>query len=190
MKNKGIICIETEFEITSNRNRLHLNSEPLLQFLSKTYKIPYIYRKVATIEELKYYFKQFRKKEYSDKYHIYYFSFHGETHLISFESGESLDLLELSNMAKGIFEDKFVHFGSCRTMLGSQSTIQEFCKISGAKMVSGFTKKVNFDLCAIHDAALIAETISCKQIPAIINHMGNLYGGLQEKLGFRYAIQE
>ena len=62
MKNKGIICIETEFEITSNKNRLHLNSEPLLQFLSKTYEIPYIYRKVATIEELKYYFKQFRKK--------------------------------------------------------------------------------------------------------------------------------
>ena len=190
MKNKGIICIETEFEITSNRNRLHLNSEPLLQFLSKTYGIPYIYRKVATIEELKYYFKQFRKKEYSDKYHIYYFSFHGETHLISFESGESLDLSELSNMANGIFDGKIVHFGSCRTMLGSQSTIQDFCNTSGAKMVSGFTKKVNFDLCAIHDAALIAETISCKQIPTIINHMYNLYRGLQEKLGFRYAIQE
>ena len=93
-------------------------------------------------------------------------------------------------MAKGIFDGKIVHFGSCRTMLGSQATIQEFCNTCGAKMVSGFSKKVNFDLCAIHDAALIAETISCKQIPTIINHMCNLYGGLQEKLGFRYAIQE
>ena len=69
-------------------------------------------------------------------------------------------------------------------------TIQEFCNTSGAKMVSGFTKKVNFDLCAIHDAALIAETITCKQIPSIINHMNNLYGGLQKKLGFRYVLQE
>ena len=190
MRNKGIICIETEFEITSSRNRLSLNSEPLLQFISKTYGIPYIYRKVATLEELRYYFKQFRKKEYSDKYHFYYFSFHGETHLISFESGKTLNLSELSDLAGGLFEGKFVHFGSCRTMLGSQSTIQEFCNTSGAKMVSGFTKKVSFDLCAIHDAAFIAETIICKQIPSIINHMNSLYGGLQKKLGFRYVLQE
>lgn len=189
MRNKGIICIETEFEITS-RKKLHLNSEPILQFLSKTYGIPYIYRKVATIEELKYYFKQFKKKEYFDKYHLFYFSFHGETHLISFESGDTLNLSELSNISNGIFKGKFVHFGSCRTMLGSQTAIQDFCTTTGAKMVSGFTKSVNFDLCAIHDAAFIAETIMCKQTPTIINHMNNLYGGLQNKLGYRYALQE
>jgi len=59
MKGKGIICIETEWEITTKNNSRYLNSEPLLQFISKMYGIPYIYRKVATVEELKYYFKQF-----------------------------------------------------------------------------------------------------------------------------------
>ena len=59
---KGIICIETEWEITTKASRRYLNSEPLLQFLSKTHGVPYIYRKVATIEELKYYFKHLAKK--------------------------------------------------------------------------------------------------------------------------------
>lgn len=74
MSKKGVICIETEWDITTKNNRRDINSEPLLQFLSKMYGIPYIYRKVATIEELKYYFKQFRKKEYADNYNMYYFN--------------------------------------------------------------------------------------------------------------------
>lgn len=190
MRNKGIICIETECDITIRDNKLPLNSEYILQFLSKAYNIPYIYRKVATIEELRYYFKKFKRKEFSEKYHFFYFSFHGKTQLISFESGQSLKLSELSDMAEGIFEGKFIHFGSCKTLYGSAPKIEEFCKNTGAKMVSGFTKDVDSNLCAIHDLALISETISCKQIPTIINHMVNLYGGLQKKLGFRYAIQE
>lgn len=187
MKGKGIICIETEWEITNKKSKRELNSEPLLQFLSKTYGIPYIYRKVATIEELKYYFKHFKKKEYSEKYNVYYFSFHGETNIISFESGESLELKELSDIANGLFFGKFVHFGSCRTMLGSPYKLEDFCEHTGAKMVSGFTTSVDCALCAIHDAAFISEIMTCKRVTTIINHMDKLYGGLQKKLGFRYA---
>ncbi|MBR2050381.1 MAG: hypothetical protein IKK35_00010 [Rikenellaceae bacterium] len=188
MSKKGVICIETEWDITTKNNRRDINSEPLLQFLSKMYGIPYIYRKVATIEELKYYFKQFRKKEYADNYNMYYFSFHGGTRLVSFESGEFLELADIAEMANGIFEGKFVHFGSCRTMRGSKDKIEEFCASVGAKMVSGFTKDVDGALCAIHDVAFIAEIMKCSQIRTVINHMEKLYGGLQDELGFRSAI--
>ena len=40
----GIICIETEWQITTNRNRRTLNTEPLMQYIHETYKVPYIYR--------------------------------------------------------------------------------------------------------------------------------------------------
>ena len=107
---------------------------------------------------------------------------------LPFFSISSVNLEELSEIADGIFEGKFVHFGSCRTMLGSQTRIEDFCRNTGAKMVSGFTKKVDCALCAIHDMAFIAETINCKQVPSVISHMDKLYGGLQDKLGFRYAL--
>lgn len=188
MKMKGIICLETEFELTGKSSRRALNTEPLLHFLSNTHGIPYIYRKVATIEELKYYMTHFAKKKYANNYNIYYFSFHGDTHLIQFESGESLDLDDLGKLANGIFEGKFVHFGSCRTMLGSLSAVEEFRLNTRAKFVSGFTKSVPCDLCAIHDAAFISEILTCKQMPTIINHMDKYYGGLQKKLGFRFVM--
>ena len=41
------------------------------------YKVPYIYRRVATLSELDYYLKEFRKKEYINNYDVLYFSFHG-----------------------------------------------------------------------------------------------------------------
>ena len=60
----GIICIETEWQITKKANRLSLNSEPLIRFISEMYGVPYIYRRVATLAELNYYLKQFQKAEY------------------------------------------------------------------------------------------------------------------------------
>ena len=52
---KGIICIESELQVTSRGHRLTLNSEPLIRFIHEMYEIPYIYRRVATLSELKYY---------------------------------------------------------------------------------------------------------------------------------------
>ena len=87
----GIICIETEWQITKKSNRLSLNSEPLKKYISEMYGIPYIHRRVATLGELKYYLEQFSKKEYMNNYSILYFSFHGNTNAIQLE-GEKEDL--------------------------------------------------------------------------------------------------
>lgn len=67
----GIICIETEWQVTKKKNRLTLNSEPLLRYVSEMYQIPYFYRRVATKSELSYYLKQFSKKEYEAKKSVY-----------------------------------------------------------------------------------------------------------------------
>lgn len=105
----GIICVETEFEVTKSKNKLNTNSEHLTKYISEEFGIPYIYRRVATIEEFKYYIKQFKKKEYQ-KYNIVYFSFHGDTHSICFEGSGTYDMNELSGICEGCFEDKYVHF--------------------------------------------------------------------------------
>lgn len=183
---QGIICIETEWEITTKGNRRNIYSKPLMQFLSDMYQVNYIYRRVATLEELKYYLKKFANKEYS-KYNIIYFSFHGQTHEICLESGESISLTELSQQAHGLLKDKFVHFSSCRTLLGSQDAINQFAKESGAKLVTGYTKSVDSDLSAIHDVALISQELSHTQLPAIIRNMEKLYSGIEGKLGFRHS---
>lgn len=49
MKQKnGIICLETEWEHTVERNRRSIHTKPLLEFLEKSSECDIIYRRVAT----------------------------------------------------------------------------------------------------------------------------------------------
>lgn len=184
---KGIICIESELQVTSRGHRLTLNSEPLIRFIHEMYEIPYIYRRVATLSELKYYLKEFRKKEYKNNYDVLYFSFHGNTRAIQLEGEKKLlTLNELVEIEEDVFVDRVVHFSSCRTLLGDEQKLKDFKNSSGAKSVSGYTKSVDSALSAIHDVALMDAFINKKQLPADFRRMSQLYGNLEEQLGFRH----
>ena len=182
---RGIICFETEWEITTGNNRRSLNTEPLLHFMEESYGIPYLYRRIATKTELEYYLKKLSQKRY-DKYDIVYFCFHGETHGLSLEGeNELLSLDELITIGGDVFKNRIVHFSSCRTLLGSQKAIDEFKTKSGAKSVSGYARSVDTVLSAIHDIALFRACQEKVQISAIFHELENLYEGLQKKLAFR-----
>lgn len=184
---KGIICIESELQITTRSNRLTLNSEPLIRFIHEMYKTPYIYRRVATLSELNYYLKEFRKKEYKNNYDVLYFSFHGNTRAIQLEGEKKLlTLNELVEIGEDVFTDRVIHFSSCRTMLGDEEKLKAFKNRSRAKSVSGYTKSVDSALSAIHDVALMDAFINKNQLPAVFRKMSQLYGNLEEQLGFRH----
>lgn len=187
MKN-GIICIETEWQVTSRSRRRSLNTEPLMKYMSEMYGLPYVYRRVATRAELKYYLEFFARKEY-DNFNVLYLSFHGEKHAIILEGekGEKqiLTLDELREIGGDVFRGRYVHFSSCRTLIGSQDIIAKFKKQTKAKMVSGYTKCVDSNDSAIHDIALIGELLTKKQVPTLLSWMKKRYGGLEDALGFR-----
>lgn len=181
----GIICIETEWQITKRANRLNLNSEPLMRFISEMYGIPYIYRRVATKDELKYYLLQFCKKEYANKYDIIYFSFHGQTHAIHLEGEkEDLSLDDLIEMGASVFENRFVHFSSCRTLIGSSAKALSFKERTGAKLLSGYSRSVEGALAAVHDIALFGEYLQHSRLSTLINNMEKNFGEIEKSLGF------
>lgn len=183
----GIICIETEWQITKRSNRLSLNSEPLMRYISEMYDIPYIYRRVATLGELKYYLEQFGKKEYMNNYSILYFSFHGDTNAIQLEGEkDNLQLNVLLEIGGNVFENRLVHFSSCRTLLGSPVKAEAFKKISKARILSGYTKSVNSSLSALHDIAYFGEYLTRTKTTAIFNNLEKNFEGLENTLGFVY----
>ena len=67
---KGIICIETEWEVTTRVNRRDMDTNSMLRFFHEVHNIPFIYRRVATERELAYYLKEFGKVEYQKKYSL------------------------------------------------------------------------------------------------------------------------
>ncbi len=183
---KGIICIETEWQVTIKDNRRYMDTSSMLRFLHEVHQIPFLYRRVATEAELTYYLKEFGKAEYMRRYSILYFSFHGETHTIQLEGDKKdLSLSDLANLGDSVFSDRLVHFSSCKTMLKSESMVKDFKENTGAKLVSGYTKKVDTMLSCIHDLSLFDSYLSYKKVPSILRRMETVYGGLSKELGFK-----
>lgn len=183
----GIICIETEWQITTKQNRRSLNTEPIVYYMSEVLCIPVIYRRVATRSELQYYLKQFSKSEYS-KYDMFYFNYHGWTHGLKLEGEKELLTLEdLAEMAgEKVFAGKLVHFSSCRTLLGSERVVNEFMEHTHAQLVTGYTKSVDCYTSSIFDMALFGEYISKKKIPYVFKYLDANFGEIEKKLGFKH----
>lgn len=158
-----------------------------MKFVGEMYGVPYIYRRVATFEELKYYLEQFSKKEYMNNYSILYFSFHGNTHAIHLEGEkDDLQLDTLLEIGGNVFENRLVHFSSCRTLLGSTLKAEAFKANSKAKILSGYTKSVDSSLSAIHDIALFGEYLTKVRSGTIFNSLEKNFRGLEDTLGFIY----
>ena len=185
----GIICLEREWEHTVKSNRLSLHTKSMLDFLEKSWNCKVIYRRVATKSELQYYLTRFRNAEYKD-YSIFYLSFHGDTHSIQLE-GENknenkISLSDLAEMSNGTFTDKFVHFSSCRTFLGSNKELEHFKEETGATSISGYTKSVDCILSVINDLSYFDQIFRHKTKKTYLaSAMDKYYGGLGKELGFR-----
>lgn len=189
MKQKnGIICLETEWEHTIERNRRSIHTKPLLDFLEKSSGCEIIYRRVATKNELQYYLKRFNLAKY-DNYSIIYLSFHGDTHPIFLEGEKGdeavLNLSDLAHLSDGVFKDRFVHFSSCRTLLGSEKELENFKTETGAKSISGYTKSVDGILSAINDIAYFDRIFNYGTMKGLESAMDKLYSGLNDELGFK-----
>ncbi len=183
---KGIICFETEWDVRSKNT---LNTEPLLMFLESYYPgLECIHRNIVTKDQLKYYFKQFGIKKYED--YAIYFSIHGEKGIIKLE-GEPKDeqlvaiseLVELGN--NSFFNNKIVHFSSCRTMIGNG--IENFLEISGAKVVSGYSKYVDMTKSAICDLTYFDTILKMKQLATVKKKMASY--DIAQELGFKIGIK-
>ena len=89
-------------------------------------------------------------------------------------------------MAKDAFLNRFVHFSSCRTLLGNDGELEKFKNDTGALYLSGYTTKVDGVLSAINDIAYFDQIFRHQTKKALIAPaMKKYYDGLAQKLGFK-----
>ncbi len=181
---KRILCLETEWGFSTQKMRDKSSVRPLLEFLHTSRLADYVYRTVATKEDLKYYLSQMNKKIYQD-YEIVYLNFHGTSQGIELPTKEPITLEGLGEMCENFQPDKFIHFGSCSTFRTSEQKILKFKDLSHARFVSGFTKKIDFIESSLLDIAYISEILkTTRRYDTIENRMEKQYGELCRKLGF------
>jgi hypothetical protein len=186
---KGIFCLESDWIFNSSLELLSKTTiEPMLEFLNKHEKIQYVYRKVATRTELSFCLNQLKKTE--NAFQIVYLSFHGRSQKV-YLAGEpkknsAVTLDELATLAKGAFKNKYIHFSSCETFIGTEDIFEKFKKKTGALNVSGYTTEVNYTLSAILDIAWFNELNKVRtSVDKANKSFLNKYNGLVDELGFK-----
>lgn len=180
----NIICLEAEWEYRyDKRNKFSLNTEPLLNWLRTFHGCDIVYRHILNKQDLQYYLDYFasHKREFK-KYDIIYIACHGWHHAISLEGEDGhIDLSELKTMANGFFENRIIHFGSCKT-LANLDEVKRFKEGCGAKLVSGYEISVDAMTSAIADAAFFNEIMYYQNIGIFKNEASSKFRKRYESL--------
>lgn len=179
----GIICLETgEFEPRRTTDEFY--ALPLLQFMEKALGIHFIYRHVATIEELEYYIRKIGEQRFKNKFDVIYFSCHGSRGSI-YLGGKSINLDQLRDMAEPFksFQSRHIHFGSCETLDEDEQIIKTFKRQVEAASVSGYTREDDSIQAYINELAYFHQLFLWKGISTVRNHMED-YQHQLDNLGF------
>ena len=180
MASKNIFCLEGEWE-KSLKGRSSIL--PTLEFLDQCYDVKYVFRKVAMKGDLYFYLNKAMRAEYKS-YSIINLAFHGSSQEIEMASGENISLSEIGEDYKGVFEGKVIHFGSCSTLRTSKDNLYSFMEKTGALIVSGYTKKIDFIESSMFDIAYFSLLQRYDRLGYVNARLSKDYAGLYERLGF------
>lgn len=186
---KNIFCLEGEWLLNKQEEKFNLKTEPLLNWLREFYDCKVLYRNILHREDLSHYLDYLNEhKRIRNQYDIIYISCHGWYHQLSLEGDDgNIDLDELANLAGDAFRDKIIHFGCCKTLVNEDSSLR-FKDITGAKLISGYSKAVDSMQSAIADIALFNELMKLTNIGVLKNRETSkfykTYNTLLDSLGF------
>lgn len=184
VKRSEIFCLEGEWE---SDLRQRVSVEPILELLDKLGIAKSIHRDVATSPELEYYLEKWKQKRY-DRYGVLYLAMHGsEENLHLGRDAVSLDELEAA--LKGSCKGKAIYFGSCLTMKAQPKRLQEFARVTGARVVVGYRKSVPWLESAAFEVLLLDRLAQVLRSDAIFNHLSRDHGNFAKSLGLVVATK-
>lgn len=180
----GIICFESG-EFKSHLTKDEFYARPLLEFLEKTHTVQTIYRNIATLHELQFYFEKIGNKKFHNEYQAVYLSFHGAPQSINLKGSGNISLEAIAEEAAATdaFTNRHVHFSSCHTLDCDERIIRDFKRTTGAKSVSGYTKVVDTVSAYINELAYFDQLIRYETGATVKKHMAD-YQSQLNKLGF------
>lgn len=183
MATRKIFCLEGEWQEKDLRKKQGISS--MLQFLHDNCNIEYVHRKLSTVESFLNYLQSLKRGNLK-KYDIIYLAFHGYSNNIYIAKGHELSLEELAEQTEGLFVDRVIHFGSCKTLFTSERRLLEFKEATGARLISGFTKTIDFVDSTLLDIAYFTHLQDVVHVGSIERRMRSQYPDLCGRLGLKF----
>ncbi|MCW5521109.1 hypothetical protein J1N09_14770 [Aureitalea sp. L0-47] len=179
-KGNHVFAIEGEWD---NRLDQDLTIKSALDLLKEVCSIEYIFRKVNTVDSLIAYLESSTAASYK-KYGVILIASHGSRNDIELSKNESISIEDLGDKCRGWFKGKMVHFSSCGALQNGK-VIEKFKQITGTRMVSGYSKSVDFLESSLLDIALINSFYKNNSPVKTGKHLKRYYPELTKSLGFR-----
>lgn len=157
---------------------------PALQFLQQVCDIDYVHRRVPTKEA----FLQYLDWGAREQFRILYLAGHGDVsglYLGAAENGEvTLTDIETCLAGRLGYNDVVVHFGTCAFMQTGKGDIQAFKTATKARLVSGYTQKIDFLDSMLLDMAWFSFLQGKGAFDATGDFVKGKYARLGKELGF------
>ncbi len=138
-----VFCLETEWTQTVHDLKKKSTVLSLLEFMNGALDVPYVFRQVAALEDFDYYICHLQNPSY-DAYDVIYLCFHGSEGSIHFADKSDYTLKDFAIEHKGIFKGRTVIFDSCSTLKLDEEDLSKVKRLTGARMIVGYTKSVDF----------------------------------------------
>ena len=174
----GIFCLEGQW---GKRLDDRASVLPTLELLERIEIATFIHRDFGTREELSHYIAKWGQLGYQ-KYGVLYLAAHGVKGAIQVGRG-AITLDELADVIDGTARGRTVYFGSCDVMR-DKSGVANFRRVTGAKLVCGYTKTVDWLDSAAFDLMLLRSLVSNNRVDKRVNDVLRDYPDLSRRLGF------
>lgn len=182
MARGGIFCVEGQWHRDLNERGSVL---PTLELLERLGKIRFIHKDAATRDELIYFVDRWLLRQYAD-YRVGFFAMHGEPTRLCLTDRHSVDLDDIAAQMAGRCEGKRLYFGSCSVLRASDARLQEFLAQTGAGLICGFTRDVDWVESAAFETVLLDVLVNGRRMNAAEMRMGSAHWApLASYLGFR-----
>ncbi len=189
---RGIFCLEG-FWYGDHRDPTSVL--PILELISRCYKMPYLHHRCATKEEVLYALKRWKTKSFNSKYPILYLAFHGQEYEIKV-GDYHFTLDEIADVLEDKCEGVIIHFGSCLTLNVNKRKLQRFMEKTKALCIMGYKQEVDFiestslDLLMFHNIITGGQLLNRLGATKIAKEMQLSSGRQMRKLKFRMEINE
>ncbi|NHN56000.1 hypothetical protein G9U51_09450 [Calidifontibacter sp. DB0510] len=181
----GIVCLEGSW-----RERLDSTDsiEPALRCIESLGYANVVHKDVATESELVHYIDQWlgRSGKAMPSYRMGMFAFHGDARTI-WLGAEEVTLDRFAEIIDGRASGRVLYFGSCGVLNVADDVLTDFCRITNARGIVGYTKAVDMLETVAFEVLLIKATLRATSYKPIYAKLCREHPEWTKRLGLRMA---
>ncbi len=192
---KNIYCLEGDWWGDPKKPS---TVRPIFELLAQAYpNLRYVHRSIGTREEFDHALENWTQRKYAD-FPILYFAFHGNPNILFVgdrrRAKGRVSLDAIADRLEGSCHDRFIHFGSCKTLHCSPANLSAFMKRTKALAVSGYRTDINWLLSASFEVYLLGamqeSDLTLRGTRKLMEQARKVAQPLARQLGFRMVMRQ